>query len=605
MLWLTATVLVVGPVSVAGPGVGLEPSWATGLNLGRQAEMRYGRELIFTFGPWGFLDIPLAITRPDFLLGLGFSVASVVAVWLLTLAVLRSKLRPNVTLLAASLLTLTFSSVSSPSFLLAAVAVVACVRHLRQIPTLSTTWCPVVVAGLAALLLQIKFSEGVAVTVLAFATSLASPRARLMRIACSGLTWVVTSLVLWVVVDQSITDLGPWLRTSTDLLVGYTSAMSKEEFAVGSLFVWYAMALLIIVSVLVFGRRRRASSSGLSHLGAVVVTAGALFFGFKQTFTRHGPEHNAAFFVIAALLLCALLEKGPRWRATVLLITLSSVMASPAFSTYVRSNPADSWVLTGRILTSDASWSGVLQQARLEDQAAYGLPPAMVAATHGHLVSVDPWEVSMVWAYSMKWRPMPVFQSYAAYTAHLDQLNADAAKVANDDQMIIRATTVSTQDRLTLIDGRNPMWESPRYTLTVVCNYSLLTADKRWMLLRKSVNRCGQPSPTTAARQVSAGEPVQVPGTGADQILTVSFIPTKPNPLVSLAQLIIKNLDPLKASVDGDSFRLPEGLASGPLLTVLPRRLGWPAEFRGHTSTRSISFSRPGKVQFHTIHLIG
>jgi len=229
----------------------------------------------------------------------------------------------------------------------------------------------------------------------------------------------------------------------------------------------------------------------------------------------------------------------------------------------------------------------------------------MVDATHGHPVSVDPWEVSMVWAYSMRWSPMPVFQSYAAYTSNLDQLNADAATVANDDQMIIRATTFSTEERLTLIDGRNPMWESPRYTLALVCNYSMVTADKRWMLLRKSVNRCGHPAPTTAARPVPAGEPVQVPRATADQIVTASFVPTKPNPLVSLAQLITKNLDPLVASVDGDSFRLPEGLASGPLLTVLPRRLGWPAEFRGHTSARSLSFSRPGKVQFHIFQLKG
>jgi hypothetical protein len=73
----------------------------------------------------------------------------------------------------------------------------------------------------------------------------------------------------------------------------------------------------------------------------------------------------------------------------------------------------------------------------------------------------------------------------------------------------------------------------------------------------------------------------------------------------TLAQLIIKNPDPLMASVDGDSFRLPEGLASGPLLTVSPSSLGWPAQFRGDTSARFISFSRPGKVQFHTIDWIG
>jgi hypothetical protein len=276
-------------------------------------------------------------------------------------------------------------------------------------------------------------------------------------------------------------------------------------------------------------------------------------------------------------------------------------MAGPVVSTYVRSNPVSSWPLTWRVLTSNTSQAAVLQEARVEDQAAYDLPRAMVAATHGRTVSVDPWEVSMVWAYSMRWQPMPVFQSYAAYTAELDQLNADAARRAGSDHMIIRETTVATKDLVTSNDGRNPMWESPRYSLTVICNYSLVTSDKSWMLLRKSANRCRGPDADKGVRQVSADEQVKVPSSGATQIVTASFFPTRPSPLASLGALIVGDSKPLTASLDGISFRLPEGLASGPLMTVLPSTSGWPVEFRGHTSTRSISFSRPGKVVFHTI----
>jgi hypothetical protein len=601
ILWLAATVVLIGPARVSGPGVGLDPGWASGLNLARRAEIRYGRELIFTFGPWGFLDEPLALSRLDFVLGLVFSVASVVAVWLLIWAVLRSTLRPKLAGLVVSLLTLTLSSVSSPSFLLAAVAAISCLLYVRQTPTLSRIWCPVAVAGLGGLLLQVKFSEGLAVSVFAFAACLTSPRARLLRTASSAVTWLVTSLVLWVVAGQSVSDIGPWLRESTDLVKGYSSAMSAESYPDAFSLVAYATALLLIISVLVLGWLRNTDRRALPHLGEVVVTVGALFFGFKETFTRHDPEHNAAFFVIAALLLCSLVEWGPRMRVTALLIALASLLASPATSTYVRANPLDAWALTWQFLTSDGSQSALLNQARANDQAVFGLPVAMVEATRGRSVSVDPWEVSMVWAYSMKWRPMPVFQGFAAYTSSLDQLNANAAKAAHDDQMIIRATTVSTEDRLTLIDGRNPMWESPMYTLTAICNYTFVTADKRWMLLRKNTNRCGDPTPATDALSVSAGEPVQVPSAGAGQIVTASFVPTKPDVFVSMAQLVFKDLEPLTASVDGESFRLPEGLASGPLVAVLPRTLDWPTEFRGYTSARSISFSRPGKVQFHTI----
>lgn len=598
-----ATVIVVGPIRVIGPGAGIDNAWAAGLNLGRQFGKRFGRDLNFTFGPWGFLDVPLVISRPDFLLGLGFAVTSVVAAWLFILAVLRPKMRGRVALVVSSLLTLTLSSVSSPSFLLSAVALAACVRYLRQIPSLSGAWCPVAVAGLAALLLQIKFSEGVAVSVLAFIASLASPRARVMRTASFVLTWLVSSLLLWVVAGQSVSDVGVWLRASMDFVAGYTSAMSAYSFT-PFVSLMYLMALLLFVSVAVLGRKRGADRSVVSHLGSLFVIACALFFGFKQAFTRVGPEHNATFFVIAALLLCLVLERGPNWRATALLIALSSLIASPALATYMRGNPVWSWTSAWQVLTSDDARAAVLNQARTEDQVAFGLSRAMVEATRGHAVSVDPWEVSIVWAYSMRWRPMPVFQSYAAYTAHLDQLNAVAAQSAGDDQMIIRATTVSTEDRRTVTDGRNPMWESPRYTLSLLCNYSFVTANKRWMLLRKTVNRCGDPS-TMVVRQVTAGEPVIVPSSVANEIVVTSFVPTKPNILVSLRQLVFKDPEPLMVSVDGTPFRLPDGLASGPLLTVMPSMLGWPAEFRGRTSGGSMTFSRPGQVQFRAIHLTG
>lgn len=604
ILWLIAAVVLVGPIRVAGPSVGLDAGWATALSLGRRARMRYGRELNFTFGPWGFLDVPLAITRPEFVLGLIFSVASVVAVWLLIFRILRSTLPAQITFMATTLLTLVLSGVSSPSFLLTAVAGVACVRHLRELPTLRTVWCPFAVASLAALLVQIKFSEGVAVSVFALATGLASPRARFVRTTGSVLLWVVTSLVLWLMAGQSMSDIGPWLRASIDLVTGYTGAMSLGLFANPVSILWYGMALLLIVSVLVLGTRQRAGRSVVSHVGAVLVTAGALFFGFTQSFTRLDLEHSAALFVIAALLLCTVMQRGPGRRATALLIVLAALMAGPTFFARVRANPVDSWVSTWQILTSDTSRSALLDRARAEDQAAYGLPTLMVEATRGHGVSVDPWEVSMVWAYSMEWRPMPVFQSYAAYTTHLDQLNAEAAQHARADQMIIRSTAVSTKIRPTVIDDRNPMWESPRYTLAAICNYSFVTADKRWMLLRKSVNRCGDPSLAISTRRVSAGELVKVPSAGANQIVFASFVPANPSPLASLVALVFRDIEPLKASLDDKSYRLPEGLAAGPLLTVLPSTSGWPAEFRGATSGRFMSFSRPGEVVFRTMDLI-
>ena len=50
----------------------------------------------------------------------------------------------------------------------------------------------------------------------------------------------------------------------------------------------------------------------------------------------------------------------------------------------------------------------------------YHLSPAILGALRGHTVHVHPWEAGIAWAYpDIRWRPLPVFQEYTAYTAEL------------------------------------------------------------------------------------------------------------------------------------------------------------------------------------------
>src|SRR5206468_3107701 len=97
------------------------------------------------------------------------------------------------------------------------------------------------------------------------------------------------------------------------------------------------------------------------------------------------------------------------------------------------------------------------------------LPVLSASSALGNLgcppVAVDPWETTLVWAYDLNWRPAPAFQGYVAYTAQLDALNAASIADAPADQEILRATGTNS------IDGRNRLWDPPRYLLTELCRY--------------------------------------------------------------------------------------------------------------------------------------
>jgi len=95
--WLRGSVvaLLSWGVVLAGPGVGLDPSWQTGLYLAAHEHLRFGPEVVYTYGPLGFLEFPLLayqqLVRLAFVylvvaqLGLGIAL-----VWALRLAVGRS-----------------------------------------------------------------------------------------------------------------------------------------------------------------------------------------------------------------------------------------------------------------------------------------------------------------------------------------------------------------------------------------------------------------------------------------------------------------------------------------------------------------------------------
>ena len=58
--WLLAGLLAVvtWPVGDLAPQAGLDPSWAAGLYMAAHNGLDYGRDIAFTFGPLGFLQIP-------------------------------------------------------------------------------------------------------------------------------------------------------------------------------------------------------------------------------------------------------------------------------------------------------------------------------------------------------------------------------------------------------------------------------------------------------------------------------------------------------------------------------------------------------------------
>ena len=75
--WLALAVGLVACRTVLTPSTGLDQGWITGLNVAHGHKLTFGRSLIFTYGPWGFLVFPPVTSRGHVFLGVVFVAAAV------------------------------------------------------------------------------------------------------------------------------------------------------------------------------------------------------------------------------------------------------------------------------------------------------------------------------------------------------------------------------------------------------------------------------------------------------------------------------------------------------------------------------------------------
>jgi len=376
-----------------------------------------------------------------------------------------------------------------------------------------------------------------------------------------------------------------------DVAFGYSEAMAIE--AAPNL-LSYPMALFLAIALVRLTMRWTATGTRRARLGIFLVVLCLLAFSFKQGFTRH-DTHDRLYFGVAAALLATLLASAKRPRAVIALLAVSLVFASGGWSRFNPIFAREAWKTNLQLLVDHDSQQLSLQQAALAARSEYSLPAAIVSSAKGHPVSVDPWEATLAWAYDFEWRPVPIFQAYGAYTAKLDQINADAIVSAPDDQIVIRGGPSS-------IDHRNQMWDTPRYLLALACNYVIGPSNQRWMTLHKSSQRCSAPTAILTI-EVEAGHQITLPKVLPGQILIGRFTPDASSLPRMIGNALAKDFSPLLVHADGVEYRLPRGRADGPLLLHVPGSLGWPQQHGGVLHYQVLAFSQPGTLKLETVNV--
>ena len=514
--WLLGTLIAIlaWRPTFLPPTPGLDPSWHTGLAIALHRGLQFGTDVVFTFGPLGFLDYPGVWYQDLAVVSFCYSVALYVALSISLVWALRRTLSTWAAAVAAYLVLAVLPGIEQP---VALAAILALGMLQRGPPPFGANGFVVVLASLAAVEALLKISVGPLILAMGLIV-LVGIRARWWQIGGLIALFAAEVLLIWVVTGQDIANLPDFIRNGKEVVGGYNEAMSfRQSSSVGSLLT--ALLPLAIVPAAAVGRYRDPLARG----AAIALAAVTAFVLFKHGVVRFGPNHLAIWASTACLVWIAIPWDVVQRGALVLgAAVLGAVAVHQLPSLQTGLDPIRS-VKSAREQIENLVEPG--RRAELEDAARasmqqyYGLEPQVLDRLRGHSVSVDPWEIGVVWAYDLEWSPLPVFQNYSAYTARLDELNADRIADPAGPERVLRQDTRLEPDYPTgSIDSRYPPWDPPGQALATLCNFVPLQTTDRWQVLGRRPDRCTSPQPAGSV-DASFGDPVRVPAPGDHEVV--------------------------------------------------------------------------------------
>lgn len=592
------------------PGVGLDPSWKTGLLLARVNDIKWGTSLDYTYGPWGWLSVDTVIDRSLMALSIVFMIGVSALVVAVSWKLLRASFSERASLAIVLLVVVpVFSQVGIPDVFLAGIFGALLILVQRAQSGCSETWKTILpVTFVVALALQVKFSGGL-FAVMGLVVVCALWWRTLKTVALVLGSFVAWFLLLWLISERSFSGLPDWVRRSIAIGGSYAEVQSVS---IGQpLFLVLFAVFAIAIVVLLVRRLRVVPSTRTINVVSSALVAVMLYAGLKTGFIREG---NARVFEAVSLLIPVWIWVAEPIRLSLRRFALLLLPVVLGIGILVGERPesgsltglynwpqqASVWVEDANLFTSNVLFNRKADAARDAAQSFYGLSSDMVDSLRQSPAQIDPFDTSLIWAYGLPWRPMPIFQTYMNFTPSLDQATTDALEArSSNDTILIDTSWVGN------LDYRLSLWTSPKYQLALTCSWELIHRDGRWEQWAKSVkgDRCGTPV-TISSESVSAQQVLPIPQAedGSFVVATYARNSSIGDVVSSAFALLYKPLNIFTVRLGETVYRQPRTFSHSPLIVSCPPASVETKRYEAVCpSPETIEFSESGTVTFERI----
>ena len=461
-------------ISLPGPpATNLDASWQEMMIHAHAQGLQFGRDIVFTWGPWGYLwgnyhlggtcAVPILTGK----LAGGFLIALALVILTRSLVLWRR--------LAFAAVFAAFNWFFLDVGFFVLMTLIGIVGLMKRDAPMAQLAAWTLVLGFLG---QIKFTYFAVSTaaVLAAAACCAGRRSWGRSFVIAG-TFAVAVVAAWAAAGQDPANLWAYLRYSLEITAGYADAMGADE----SWPIFFCGTALAAACAAFVWRAWRTIPERSLVLCAPGFLAFTMFAMWKEGFTR-ADGHVLGFFAFILVLLPAvpsLLFPGRRWHwfeGSFLLCLLGLGIFNLGLLCLV---PRITWERVrgnagaiGRMGSLPGEW-----RRSYDEASSAASMPAIGAAVGRSTVDVYDCLTGVALLNGLALAPRPVFQGYTAYTPALEELNLRSYQSDRAPDFLLWS-----DDR---IDGRYPGQDDAMLVAALPGHYQPVFPERGFWLLRK------------------------------------------------------------------------------------------------------------------------
>jgi dolichol-phosphate mannosyltransferase len=460
--------------------------------------MHFGSDLVFTFGPWGFLLNGFHPRTVDltFFLRTAIVVIGLLTLWKTIEA--RSGRRSFAVMTIFVLAGAAYVCWSDAYFLFIPPLILLEGFERADRKSSSSLYFLLIAAG--TLLGLAKFSMLVMVSVAVAAVAVDEIRRR--TFPWSAAVHALAVAAFWLIARQRVVDFVPFVRSSLELASGYGEAMGINDVLYSPrAFRPFVISALSFTVILAFIELRRSFLRGLLLLGG---WSALLLLLFKSGFVRADHFHLAPAAGVLLLTQLTYLTTRLRRNGPASLLLIVPIV----FSIYLVELFGDRGIMrdvSGTLRTGSRnagrlvrwpSFREEMYQLHREALAAVASPPLPMRA------DTYPAPYGVILQPGFTWQPRPAYVSYAVYTPRLAQLNAEWLDKSRPPYVLFD---------LEAIDHQLPSMQDGASWPLLLAHYEVKGQAGKHLILQR------RPSPSSAAltllttRSARFGEKVPLP----------------------------------------------------------------------------------------------